>query len=373
MSGVLMVQGTDVFIVGGGPAGLAAALATRKKGFTVTVADGGKPPVDKPCGEGLLPDALAALHDLHVRLRPGEGYPFSRVRFLDKNHKVDARFPLADGIGIPRVVLHQRMVEQADAAGITLLWNTPVTGLAEDGIIAGGHRIEARWIVGADGTRSRVRRWSGLEAPLQYDFRFAYRRHYAVEPWSDAVEIYWGETAQAYVTPIGKREVCAVVISRHPYTHLETLFEDYPELRDRLESEEQTVRERGTITPMHRLKRIWRANVALVGDASGGVDAITGDGLCLSFRQAVALANALEVGDLRLYQEEHRRLARRPALMGQFMLLLDRRPGLRRRLMRALARNPEIFARLLAVHVGEASSAQTVRTGARLGWELMWA
>jgi flavin-dependent dehydrogenase len=48
--------------------------------------------------------------------------------------------------------------------------------------------------------------------------------------------------------------------------------------------------------------------VALVGDASGSVDAITGEGLCLLFQQAVALAAALEAGDLALYQAEHRRI-----------------------------------------------------------------
>src|SRR6267378_2491580 len=44
---------TEILVIGGGPAGLAAAIAARKKGFEVTVADGAKPPIDKACGEGL--------------------------------------------------------------------------------------------------------------------------------------------------------------------------------------------------------------------------------------------------------------------------------------------------------------------------------
>lgn len=51
----------DVFVVGGGPAGLAAAIAARLKGFTVAVADGAHPPIDKACGEGLMPDSFGAL------------------------------------------------------------------------------------------------------------------------------------------------------------------------------------------------------------------------------------------------------------------------------------------------------------------------
>ena len=71
-----------------------------------------------------------------------------------------------------------------------------------------------------------------------------------------------------------------------------------------------------------------RGNVVLIGDASGTVDAITGEGLGLAFSQAVALASCLESGDLRRYQIEHRKLAVRPLCMGRLMLMLDRRPWL---------------------------------------------
>ena len=51
-----MVKSTDIFVIGGGPAGLATAIAARQRGFDVVVADGAQPPIDKPCGEGLMPD-----------------------------------------------------------------------------------------------------------------------------------------------------------------------------------------------------------------------------------------------------------------------------------------------------------------------------
>jgi len=57
---------TDVFIVGGGPAGLAAAIAARQKGFSVVLADGSEPPIDKACGEGMMPGTLEALAALGV-------------------------------------------------------------------------------------------------------------------------------------------------------------------------------------------------------------------------------------------------------------------------------------------------------------------
>ena len=58
----------DVLIVGGGPAGLATAIALRQKGASVTVADAMTPPIDKACGEGLMPDSLQDLAALSVFL-----------------------------------------------------------------------------------------------------------------------------------------------------------------------------------------------------------------------------------------------------------------------------------------------------------------
>ncbi len=114
-----------------------------------------------------------------------------------------------------------------------------------------------------------------------------------------------------------------------------------------------------------------RGNVALVGDASGSVDAITGEGLCLLFQQSVALAGALEAGDLRLYQAEHRRIGRRPEWMADMMLLLDQRRGLRRRVIRAMAGSPKLFAGMLAAHVGEQPPTDVLFNGLALGWRMI--
>jgi flavin-dependent dehydrogenase len=103
------------------------------------------------------------------------------------------------------------------------------------------------------------------------------------------------------------------------------------------------------------------------------VDAITGEGLSLSFHQALALADALETGDLSKYQTAHRRLMRRPVLMGRLLLLLDNEPKLRDRAMRVLAVHSDLFARLLAVHLGDSSPGHLAATGALLGWRLVTA
>jgi flavin-dependent dehydrogenase len=360
-----MPEPTEVFVVGGGPAGLAAAIAVRKKGFRVTVADGGKPPIDKACGEGLMPDTLAALEELGVTVEHGEGVPIRGVRFIDGVRETEANFPVGAGVGMRRTMLHQKMIDRATAVGVTLLWETPVMGLADGGVIlADGRRVSARWIVGADGAGSRVRRWSGLESFTQWDSRFAYRRHYRVKPWTDCSEVYWGRNAQAYVTQVAEDEICLAVVTRIARERIAVVLRELPELMEKLGDAQASTLERGAVTSMHRLKRVTRGNVALVGDASGRVDVITGEGLCLGFRHAAALADALEAGDLALYQEEHRRLARRPAFMAKIMLLLDGRPTVRERVMRAFVGDPGLFQRLLAVHVGETSATHMAATGA---------
>jgi len=364
---------TEVLVIGGGPAGLAAAIASRKKGFSVIVADGAKPPIDKACGEGLLPGTLAALRELGVNIQARDGQIFQGIRFVDGTASAEAHLPGDGGLGVRRTVLHQRMIERAEECGVELLWNSPVTSISNEGAVVGGKLIQAKWIVGADGLHSRVRRWSCLNAGARRDVRFAQRRHYRAKLLTDCVEVHWGREIQAYVTPLAHDETCVVLISRNPSIRFEEALREFPELAGGLRNAELSSVQRGTVTATSKLSRVYRGNVALAGDASGSVDAITGEGLGLSFRQALALADALETGKLAKYQAAHRRLARRPQVMARVLLLLDRCTPLRRRVLHSLAIDPDLFSRLLTAHVQDTSTAFLAEAGARLGWRLVTA
>ena len=363
---------TEVFIIGGGPAGLAVAIAARQKGFQVTVADGAAPPIEKSCGEGMMPSTLAALSALGVSFAPEDGQRFRGISLVQNGAAVAADFPHGQGIGMRRPLLHERLVSRAESCGVRLLWKTPITGVDGNTVQLARSTIRAKWIVGADGQGSRVRRWSGLDDGARSVHRYATRRHFRLKPWSSHMEIHWASHTQAYVTPIGAEEICVVMIGETAqHASFESGLAEMPELAQKLAGAELCSRERGAVTAMRSLRRVYRNNVALLGDASGGVDAITGEGLRMAFRQALALADAMANSDLSQYQRAHRRIARRPMLMGNLLLWLGRNPRIRARAICSMQQRPDLFARILSAHVGDATPAQLLSAGASLGWRFL--
>jgi flavin-dependent dehydrogenase len=344
---------TDVLVIGGGPAGLAAAIAARQIGFGVVLADRALPPIDKACGEGLMPDALDALRRIGVDLRGGHGSPFRGIRFLDDKLEAEASFPSGSfGLGVRRTELHQIMVKRAQEVGVVTLWGKKVEGLDPTGVVIDGRPIRSRWIIGADGFHSRARQWSGLAPPVWNGVRrIGLRQHYRIRPWTDFVEVYWRKDCQAYVTPVGANEVCVALVSTKESRDSD-LTDMFPALASRLSGAELVGPTRGAISMSAKLRSVINGRVALVGDASGSVDAVTGEGLGLAFRQANCLARALAAGDLKRYDSSHRRIGRMPLLFARVLLRLDSNDSLRRSVFRKLAAHPRIFSSLLAIHVG---------------------
>ena len=369
-----LVTSTDVFVIGGGPAGLAAAIAARQRGLRVVVADGAQPPIDKACGEGLMPDGLAALERLGLQLPLADAHPFRGIRFLSSDFSADAPFPGSGcGLAVRRTALHRVMMERAEQLRADLLWRTTVTGISHEGVHLGERVVRSRWIVGADGSNSRVRRWAGLEAGPRFHSRYAFRRHYRVTPWTDHMEVYWSDRCQGYATAVSGDQVCVALASHDSNLRMEEGLRELPRLQARLEGAETASAERGALTGNRSPSRVSSGNVALIGDASGTVDAITGEGLGLAFSQAVALAECFEAGNLHGYQAEHRRLVRRPHWMARLMLTLDGRPRLQRRTLQAFRKHPRVFRRLLELHVGALSPLHLALDGLTLGWGLLTA
>jgi menaquinone-9 beta-reductase len=362
----------EVFIVGAGPAGLAAAIAAADTGFSVEVADSSAPPIDKACGEGLMPDSLAALDKLGVNLEGVETSPFFGVRFLGHGRTAEARFPEGMGFGVRRTVLHPLLLARAEGLGVRFRWKTVVRELKDGLVSLEGATLKPRWVVGADGHQSRVRHWAGLNHGTLSSKRIGLRQHYDIQPWSTFVEVYWGELGQAYVTPVAKNEVCVAFMSRKKFASVSDALSGFPELRERLGSAVTSDAPRGAVSLVKRLHHVTRGNVALVGDASGSVDAITGEGMAIGFRQAVALAAAFKRDDLTNYETAHAAIGKLPHFMSDGMLVMDRVGMVRRRVLSVLATRPELFRRMVGIHVGHTPLRLAGRNGVLdLGFRLL--
>ena len=363
---------TDVFVVGGGPAELATGIALRQRRLSVVVADLARPPIDKACGEGLMPQTVAELQGLGVTLGPSQVIPFRGIRFIGEGRVAEGAFPQGYGLGIRRTTLHQALVERAAEVGVQTLWGTRVRGIDEGEVSLDSGKVLCRWIIGADGQNSLVRKWAGLDRGRPEETRFGFRQHFRVAPWTDFVEVHWRCNCQIVITPVNRDEICLVVTSRSPHPRLKEALNEFPEITRRLEGRLAVTKDLGAISALRVLRKVCRGPFALVGDSSGSVDSLTGEGLGLAFQQANALGEALANGDLTQYEVAHRHINRPSEMMSRIMLAMEDRAWLRCRVIDALSNEPHLFERLLAVHAGTFSPL-TFGFGNffRLGWRLL--
>ena len=346
----------DAIVIGGGPAGLAASIAAARAGLSVLLTDVRQPPIDKLCGEGILPDGRAALEELGVQLQDEAGRQFQGISFHEDKRSFSGSFPGSPGLGMRRTVLHRAMLEAAEREGVVTRWQTRAELLAPGLVRIGKDDVRSRYVIGADGQRSMVRQAAGISsdfASLRHKQRLASGRHYACAPWSQFVEVHWSGRTQAYVTPVSSSEVGVAFLSSDPTFRPDTALDAFPILHERLAGIPVVGKTQGGTSIVLRLRKVVDGTTALIGEASGSVDAITGEGLTLLFRQAIALGSALRSGNLQQYQQEHRRILRRARLMSSLLLGLGGYPRWRSRVFQAFSAEPRAFQNLLAVHIGE--------------------
>lgn len=372
MSGAMPID-YDVAVIGGGPAGLATAIKTAQLGLRTAVFDGGHPPIEKACGEGLMPDAIERLARIGVCIPPEEKGLFRGIEFSDELGRAAADFPSCNGCGVKRTTLHRLLAGRAEEIGVDLRWDTPVRAVDGHDILCRSFTVQARWIVGADGLHSHVRRWADLGSYLWSRERVAFRQHFAVPPFSDYVQVIWAEAGQCYITPVGPSEISVAVITDKRNVAYRELLRSFTSVNGLVSSSAATSSVRGSLTASRRLRRVSTGHFALVGDASGSVDAITGEGISLALEQAGALARAIQIGDLENYGREHAAIMRRPTLMAATLSILSNHHRLRSRAIGALSKDRQLFERMLAFHVGAAGLRSLgLFASLRLGSGLLW-
>jgi 2-polyprenyl-6-methoxyphenol hydroxylase-like FAD-dependent oxidoreductase len=210
--------------------------------------------------------------------------------------------------------------------------------------------------------------------------RYGLRRHYRVAPWTDLVEVHWTPQAEAYVTPVSTDVVGVALLFAKPRLDrpsaasadpevareeaadrapddesgdFKTRLSAFPALLDRLAGTDPASELRGAGPMRQDVRRRVHGRVLLVGDASGYVDALTGEGIGVGLAQADALAACLAAGRPADYERAWRR-ASGPAWRFTAGLLWSRNhPLLGDRLVPFAQHFPWIFTTLVN-HVAEA-------------------
>jgi flavin-dependent dehydrogenase len=333
----------DLLVAGAGPAGLATALHAARAGLDVTVVDprfaGADGPIDKACGEGLMPGAVAALAELGV---DPPGRAFRGIGYLAGRHRAEALFRVGTGLGVRRTDLHSSLLSAAAAAGIDILPAAVGEVVQNDqSVTAAG--VTARHLVAADGLHSSIARSLALDVAVPRGRRrWGLRRHFQVEPWSDLVQVHWSRCSEAYVTPIGPTTVGVAVLSgdRRPF---DEQLAGFPSLAARLlGSSGGAVRGAGPLR--RRTSRRVAGRVLLVGDAAGYVDALTGEGIAVSLACARELVDCVAGGRPGDYERRWLAQSRRYRAITSSLLWASGRPTLRRALVPAAQRVPWVFA-----------------------------
>lgn len=340
----------DVLIAGGGPAGLAAALHARRNGLSVVVAEPRPAPIDKACGEGLMPGGLAALAALGV---DPPGVALRGIAYLNGRRRVEAPFRHGPGRGVRRTALHAALTQKALEAGVKwVAGRVTELGMDAEGVEALG--IRARWLIGADGLHSHVRRAVGIPAVPGSPRRYGVRWHFGTPAWSEFVEVHWSAWGEAYVTPVAPDVVGVAILTRHRPDRSRALGGEadlgawFPELATHLGGASPG-KASGCGPLRQTVARRVQGRVVLVGDAAGYEDALTGEGISLAVKQAGAAIEALLANRPQAYEREWRRITRDYRLLTRGLVLATAPRLGRRSIVPACALLPGLFRRTVNI------------------------
>jgi flavin-dependent dehydrogenase len=357
----------DAIVVGGGPAGLAFAAAAAGRGLDVLVLEPRPYPIDKGCGEGILPAGVRALEALGVRgrLGPGDASPLTALRWVDAGDAaLEVALPAPGGLGVRRTALSVALLARARESGAELVEVAALDhrrgGDAVTVETAAG-QFRGKLLVAADGLASPIRVREGLDRLSFGPRRSGLRRHLAFGGLGSVVEVHLGDGVEAYLTPAGSgRTGVAFLFEGAVPGGWEALLARFPVLAERLSGAEPLSEDRGAGPLVRRARGQVLDRLVLLGDAAGSLDALGGEGLTLGLGCALdlaalapeAIARRASRQALLPYQRAWRRRWRPAAIATAALLALARRPGLRRAVLGLAARAPAPVERLVALAVG---------------------
>jgi len=321
----------DVVVVGGGPAGSAAAITLARAGRAVLLVDKAIFPRDKCCGDGITTGALRLLE--HLGLDPElvrEWTDCGTARVRTPAGRV-ITFPFPEGRGryasvAPRLELDAALVDVARAAGAKVFEGHALTGAdaspSDRVVLQLEHGdVEARYVVGADGMWSPLRKALGLAEPGYLGESHAFRQYFSGVTGPAAHELWvWFEPdllpGYAWSFPLrGGRANVGFGVVRDGRRHIRDMKQQWYDLLERPHVREAL----GPCAAPESTHKAWpipagidaaplaSGRVLFAGDAARATDPLTGEGIGQALLTGMLAADAiLGAGALHPQRAAHR-------------------------------------------------------------------
>lgn len=285
----------DLIVVGGGPAGSAAAITAVRGGAQVLLLERGRLPRHKVCGEFVSAESLellgSLLHGQHLAVL-NNAVRISRTRLCVDGRMIGAVVD-PPAASIARFDLDAALWESAYLAGVDARQQVTVREIGGRGpfrIRSSDGEFESRAVINASGRWSNL---NGTAAAAQQKW-VGLKAHFAEPCPGASVDLYFFDGGYCGVQPVaqGRVNVCAMVGADVAST-LDEVFEQHGALRKRSRGWKLLINPVSTSPLIFREPQPERDGMLLAGDAAGFIDPFVGDGISLALRSGAMAANCL--------------------------------------------------------------------------------
>lgn len=302
-----MGMNTEIAIIGGGLAGLTAAIDLNQRGFSVLVIEKKQYPQHKVCGEYLSAEVLPYLQRLGVNLQSIQSNEVKRFRLYGPSGRyVEQRLPLG-GLGIRRYCLDNYLYQFASDQGVQFLLNSPVNSvqsMGEDFVLQTrkGEQVEARVALACFGKRANLDRlldrpfvqeaadYVGIKFYLKTEFPPDLVSLYNFAGgYAGAVQVEDGSVDIAYLCQASQLQHAGGI----PELEKQILYKN-PVIRSLFSSGERYPQPAIAISNVSFLpKKQVVDGILMIGDAAGMIPPLAGNGMAMGIHGAKLAAEAV--------------------------------------------------------------------------------